>query len=78
MIIEMNRDQKTNSCSVKDTGKNIKTQAVEWRKIFVHIATIIWFWNIQRTLKIVRKQATLFKNEPKILTGIFQRQTDIW
>ena len=78
MIIEMNRDQKTNSCSVKDTGKNIKTQAVEWRKIFEHIGTIIWFWNIQRTLKIVRKQATLFKNEPKILTGIFQRQTDQW
>ena len=37
----MNRDQKTNSCSVKDTGKNIKTQAVEWRKIFEHIGTII-------------------------------------
>ena len=37
-----NNDQKTKtSCSVKDTGKNIKTQAVDWRKIFVHLGTII-------------------------------------
>ena len=36
----MIKRQKT-SCSVKDTGKNIKTQAVDWRKIFVHLGTII-------------------------------------
>ena len=36
----MIKRQKT-SCSVKDTAKNIKTQAVDWRKIFVHLGTII-------------------------------------